>query len=301
MSNIPDNRKLKFINIPGTHDSCAYYVNRLSNSFAKTQFYSVEQQLEIGTRKLDLRVINRNKYKDIDEDLIFCHGICNCYASNNFGDFKKLTYKSVLMDIRNFLEKNPSETVMIGMQLGRGKNTLVLKRAYELLDKLVGDIIMNYDSNLTLGAARGKIINLKNIEETTDEKNPNTKVFKLNPLAKGTGIEEVHSKYRNYKTFKVNGNLKIQEMKDMFELYNMTINEAENKENAFPNLFPVTYSISCTGEKDYCLPCPRDQADIVHPFFQKEGVLKKGYYYGWLNMDFGNIMSNYKLIDTNFY
>ena len=291
----------KFINIPATHDSCAYYVNFLSANFAKTQFYTIKQQLEIGTRKLDLRVADRNKYKDKDEDLILCHGICDCYASDNFGDTKKLTYKSVLMDIRKFLEKNPSETVLIGMQLGRGKNTMVLKRAYELLNKLVGDIIIYYDTNLTLGAARGKIVNLKNIEGIMDDKIANKKIFKLNRLVKGTGIEEVHSKYKKYKTFKVNAYLKIQEIKDMFGQYNMTINEAENKENTSPNLFPISYSISCTGEKDYLLPCPRDQADIVHSFIQSYGVLRKGYYYGWLNMDFANYPSNYKLIDTNFF
>ena len=301
MSRIPDNKKLKFINIPATHDSCAYYVNSLSTNFAKTQFYTVKQQLEIGTRKLDLRVVDRNKYKDKDEDLILCHGICDCYASNSCGNLKKLTYKSILLDIRKFLEKNPSETVMIGMQKGRGKNTMVLKRAYELLDKLVGDITINYDSNLTLGAARGKIINLRSIEEISDDKVPSKKTFKINSLYKGTGIEEVHSKYQKYKTFKVNGYLKIQEMKDMFELYHMTINEAENKENSSQILFPISYSISCTGEKDYLFPCPRDQAEIVHSFLQRDGVLKKGYYYGWLNMDFANYQSNYKLIDTNFY
>ena len=38
MSRIPDNRKLKFINIPATHDSAAYYMNRINFFFAKTQF-----------------------------------------------------------------------------------------------------------------------------------------------------------------------------------------------------------------------------------------------------------------------
>ena len=301
MSRILDNRKLNFINIPGTHDSCSYYVNRLSTTFAKTQFYTIKQQLEIGTRKLDLRIIDRNKYKETDEDIILCHGICDCYASDNFGDLKKLTYKSILMDIRKFLEKNPSETVLLGMQLGRGKDTVVYKRAYELLDKLVGDITINYYPDLTLGAARGKIVKLKFLEELKDEQISNKKKFALNSLVNGTGIEEVHSKYKKYQTFKVNGNLKIQEMKDMFEKYNITINEAENKEQVLPKIFPITYSISCTGEKDYCLPNPYSQAEIVHTFFQKDGVLKKGYYYGWLNMDFANYKSNYKLIDTNFF
>ena len=34
MSKLPDNKKLVLINIPGTHDSCAFHMNRLGLDFA---------------------------------------------------------------------------------------------------------------------------------------------------------------------------------------------------------------------------------------------------------------------------
>ena len=304
MSRIPDNRKIKFINIPATHDSCAYYMNLISFNLARTQYYTIKQQLQIGTRQFDIRVANSGKNKDKDEDLICCHGICDCYATDNFLNFKKLTFKSILMDIKNFLEKNPSEIVIMSIRLGRGKKSDTVKRAFEIFKKYVGDIIVNYHPDLILREVRGKIINITILKEEFDKKKinnkANNKIIRCCENINGTGINEVHSKYKNYETFKVNGNLKIQELKDMFELYKMTIQEAENEIYNKKIPFPIEYSISCTGEKDNCLPSPIDQANIVHSFIQKDGVLRKGYYYGWIKMDFANQKSNYKLIDTNF-
>ncbi len=300
MSRIPDNKKLIFINIPATHDSAAYYMNRLSFNFAKTQYFSIKKQLEIGTRKFDIRVVDINKNKEIDEDLICCHGICDCYANDKFGDFTKLTYKSILLDIKDFLEQYPSETVMVGVSLGRGDNKDTMTRAYDLLYKYVGDIIIIFNNDLTMGNSRGKIVSFVNFRKEFDDNDKNKVNFHTQSLLNGTGIYDVHIKYRSYATFKVDGNLKIQEMNDMFKKYNMTIEEAENEEAKKTIKFPIEYSISCTGEKVHCLPNPLNQANIVHSFIQKDGVLKKGYYYGWLKMDFANFESNFKLVDTNF-
>ena len=303
MSRIPDTKKLILINIPSTHDSTAYYINRIFKNLAQTQYFNIKQQLEIGTRKIDIRVTVRNKKKEEDEDIICCHGICDCYASNKCGNMKKLTLKSILFDIKNFLIQNPSETVMISVVLGRGKKTgnETLKRAYEVFHKYVGDMSINYYHDLILGDARGKIINLTYFHQEIDETIVNTEVNYSNyNLNYGTGIEEVHKKYKSYRPFKVNGHLKIHEIKDMFIKYKMTLEEAEIEEKINTKLFPISYSISCTGEKDFCFPSPFTQANIVHSFIQKDGVFKKGYYYGWIKMDFANYLSNYKLIDTNF-
>ena len=301
MSLISDNKKLTLINIPATHDSTAYYMNRISMNLAQTQYYTIQQQLQIGTRKFDVRVANINKNKETDEDLICCHGICDCYASDDFGNFKKLTFKSVIIDMVNFLQNHPSEIVMIGISLGRGKDSATVIRAYELFKKLVGENnAVEYNPDLILGNVRGKFVYFTNMREEPDKKDINKKLICSKNLINGTGIGEVHKKYKDYATFKVNGNLKIQEMKDMFQLYNMTLEQAEIEEAKKSIKFPIEYSISCTGEKDYCFPSPIYHAGIVHPFVQKNGVIKKGYYYGWLKMDFANYQTNYKIIDSNF-
>ena len=240
MSRIPDTKKLILINIPSTHDSTAYYINCFFKNLAQTQYFNIKQQLEIGTRKIDIRVADRNKKREEDEDIICCHGICDCYASDNFGNMKKLTFKSILIDIRNFLVQNPSETVMISVVLGRGKKTEneTLKRAYEIFHKYVGDIFINYYHDIILGDARGKIINLTYFHHEINEKRVNKVVNYCNfNLGYGTGIEEVHKKYRSYRPFKVNGNLKIHEIKDMFTKYKMTLQEAEIEEIEILNYF----------------------------------------------------------------
>ena len=299
MSRISDSKKLILINIPSTHDSACYYMNHLLLPLAKTQYYTIKQQLEIGTRKLDIRIVDIKKNKEIDEDLICCHGICDCYASQEYGDMRKLTLKSILIDIRNFLKQYPSETVLLEIRLGRGKNKDTLQRAYEMFIKYVGDMYINFHHDLCLGESRGKVVNITYLLHEFDRKRLNIINFKSSNIC-GTGIEEVHKKYKKYSAFKVDGNLKIQEIKDMFQKYNMTLQEAEIEEKKNTKLFPINYSISCTGEKTYCFPNPLDQAKIVHSYIQRDGVFKKGYYYGWIKMDFANYLSNYKLIDTNF-
>ena len=151
-----------------------------------------------------------------------------------------------------------------------------------------------------MGEVRGKIINYTNLIEENDSKN-NRRIIKSTNIVPSTGIGEVHKKYENCSTFKINGNIKVREMKDMFNIYKMTLKEAEMKEKNKEILFPIAYSISCTGEYDCCLPHPLNQAIIVHSFIQKENVIKKGYYYGWLRMDFANIITTSILINSNYF
>jgi 1-phosphatidylinositol phosphodiesterase len=57
MSRIDDSKKIVLINIPGTHDSAAYCMNRISFKCAKTQELTIAQQLEIGIRDFDISLI----------------------------------------------------------------------------------------------------------------------------------------------------------------------------------------------------------------------------------------------------
>lgn len=299
MSLVNDEKKIILLNIPGTHDSAACHMNRISFNFAKTQSLTIYEQLKIGVRKLDIRVAQGSKDTSQDEDIICCHGICDCYVSPNFGDNRKVTYKSVILDIKKFLEENPSEGVVVGTYKGRGKKLDVIIRAHQIFNKYVGNICINYRPDLIMREVRGKIINYTILQNELDHQ---SKIMR--PISKSilgsTGINEVHSRYQSCSTFKTNGNLKVREMKDMFEIYQMTLYEAEIRERNRVITFPISYSISCTGEYDYCLPNPYDQAVIVHAYLQKRGVIRKGYYYGWLNMDFANIKSTSILVNSNF-
>ena len=308
MSNLPDNRKIVLINIPGSHDSTAYNINFFGSIFAKTQDLNIIEQLKIGIRKLDIRVTFHNCSfycginqieTEYDLDLICCHGICDCYYINDHNIKKNITYKDVLLDVKQFLEENPSETIILSTSSGRGNAYNNLKRATEIYEKIVGDISIKYNNNLTLGDVRGKIVyTTYKTDKIDSEGNP---IYNKG-IEGGTGLEEIHQRFvsdKNYSTFEVGGKLKVEEMKELIKLNDITIEEAgkEIKEN--DKKFPISYSISCTGEHDTIVPLPKSQADIVNTFILNYD-LKKGYYYGWINIDFVDLEVAKKIIDTNF-
>ena len=70
MSKLKDDRKLIFVNIPGTHDSAACYMNRMSFNWARTQNLRIADLLKIGVRRLDIRIVQRNNDISEDEDII---------------------------------------------------------------------------------------------------------------------------------------------------------------------------------------------------------------------------------------
>ena len=298
MSYIPDDRKLVLINIPGTHDSAAYCMNCIGAHFSTTQYLTIKQQLEIGVRKFDFRITSIDRNKEQNEDIICCHGICDCYVSYNLCDQRKLTYKSILLDIKNFLKKNPSETVMVSTFLGRGHFKNII-RAYEILDYEVGDIAIYYDPNILLGECRGRIIITTYLDNEVDKKRIKKVTTRSKSMINGTGIDEIHKKYnKNCKTYEIDGTLKITEINDFLIEYNMTLEQAEIEQKKNQSLFPITYSISCTGENEYVIPYPLGQAFIVNSYIKDK--FRKGYYYGWLNIDFVNLEIASKLIASNF-
>ena len=283
MSIIPDNKKIVLMNIPGSHDSTAYNIFCLGSCFAKTQDLDITSQLNIGVRMFDFRVTKVNwclKEKNWINSVICCHGICDCY---HYEDNKKinLTYEHVLKEIRDFLNENPSETVIIKTDSGRGNKYLNIQHASEIFDSILGDISVEYNTGLTLGELRGKIVSIFH-----------------NYIEGGTDIINIHNKYNNGKNnfneFKVDGNLKVTEIKDLLEEYNYTFDEAEKNIK-----LPLNYETSCTGEYYKIVPLPRYEANIVNKFL-KEYDFKKGNYYGWIAIDFIDKLITRKIIETNF-
>lgn len=303
MSLLPDDKIYILTNIPGTHDSAAYYMNRIGSQFSKTQIHNIIGQLTVGVRNFDFRVTSRGgcnleKYAKTDDDLIMCHGICDCYVSPKFGNNEKLTFKSILLDIKNFLTKYPTEAVRIDIASGRGKNPeLNKRRALELFDKYLGDISIPFNDQLTIGQVRGKVVSLYSKIKEIDTNSFPTYIRTYH----ATGIDCVHSKYFKYQSFKVNGNVKIREMQEMTQLHNYTFAEAKKLYKKNPKMFPIAYSISCTGEKDNFLPFPEAMAKLVLGFIRQDEFFVKGKYYGWLAMDFADLDVCKMLIETNFY
>ena len=208
MSKINDNKKLCLLNIPGTHDSTAYNISCIGSCFAKTQDIDITAQLSIGVRLFDLRVTKKSSLssKNWMNSMICCHGIFNCYHLENNKKIL-LTYEYVLNQIKNFLKENPSETVIIKTDSGRGNKLFNIENAAEIFDTILGDISVEYNNKYTLGELRGKVIYMFS-----------------NKIEGGTDIIPIHEKYtngnENFKEFKVDGELKVREVKDLLDKYN---------------------------------------------------------------------------------
>ena len=297
MSNIPDNKLILLINMPGAHDTAANEMNPLAEDVARTQNRTIPELLKFGIRKLDIRVALFNSIEEEDEDLHTCHGMFDCYYIDEYNTTKNLTYKHILLDIKNFLQENPSETVILWTQSEKGDSYSNIKRAVELMEKYVGDILVNYNKNLTLGNVRGKIVTT--VYKTIDEQGTETYHKGIDG---GTDLEEIHMKYIDkyyYNSWEVSGEVKIQEVQDFLTTYNISIEHAE--ETFFQDIdkFPYCYAVSCTGEHVSILPMPKRQAEIVNPFILNYEFIP-GYYYGWIEMDFASLKLAKKFIDTNF-
>lgn len=294
MSKINDKKKLVLINIPGSHDSAAFLINKIGSCFAQTQYIDITKQLNLGVRIFDIRVTKNNSccaWKIFDnknnninnwmDSIICCHGVCDCYHIKNKKKIN-LTYESVLIQIKNFLNKNPTETILVRTNSGRGNKYQNIQMASEIFDSILGDISIEYNNKLILGDVRGKVVYLFN-----------------NNFQGGTDIFPIHDKYKNGKSnfneFKVDGELKVKEIKELLEIYNYTFNEAENNNMKLP----LNYETSCTGEYYKIIPLPEYEANIVNKFL-REFEFKKGYYYGWISIDFIDEFITKKIIESNF-
>ena len=288
MSKISDKKKLVLINIPGSHDSAAYLINNIGSCFAQTQYIDITSQLHIGVRIFDIRITRNNECCSWNNDeiqnwmdtIICCHGICNCFHLENNKKIN-LTYISVLQQIKNFLNKYPSETIIVRTNSGRGNKFQNIQMATEIFDSILGDISVEYNNKLILGDVRGKVVYIFN-----------------SSFEGGTGIIPIHQKYTNGKSnfneFKVDGNLKVKEIQELLDIYNYTFDDAEKNIK-----LPLNFETSCTGEYYKIIPLPKCEANIVNKFL-KEFNFKKGYYYGWIGVDFIDEFITRKIVETNF-
>ena len=98
MGQLPNNMSIGDISIPGTHDSGSKNCTNLPG--ASCQDYTIEEQLNMGVRFLDIRC----RYHD--DELLVHHG--SSYAGFGLG--------TVLTTINNFLQNNPTETVIMSLK-----------------------------------------------------------------------------------------------------------------------------------------------------------------------------------------
>lgn len=109
-SALSDEIYLSEVNIPGTHDSCTAFCT-LEN-MSRCQSLTVKEQLDLGIRLFDIR-LNKS-----GNEFYLVHSLADCFTD---GEKKaKLTFDTVLKDLRAFLKLNPDETLVVSVKQDRG-------------------------------------------------------------------------------------------------------------------------------------------------------------------------------------
>jgi 1-phosphatidylinositol phosphodiesterase len=150
MGEIGNEKPLFSLSIPGTHDSAARYVQYAH--IAKCQDMSIFDQLSIGVRALDIRVMPEGNR------LLMIHGIAKVYY-NSRKPKAQMDLEYILTQIYAFLKENPSESVIIQFKNDSGKD---FEKSFDNLYKTY--IKPNKDKWYlenrcpALGEARGKIV-----------------------------------------------------------------------------------------------------------------------------------------------
>lgn len=154
MKNIDDGKKINELNIAGTHDSAA--ARSSFGIFADCQRLDIKAQLNIGVRFLDIRL----QY-DSDGNFHAVHAKADCYGR----ELKKITFKDILFDCYGFLDRHPSETILmlvkeddgnVGKELYRSifENQISINKSRWFLENRIP----------ALGEVRGKIVLLSRLD-----------------------------------------------------------------------------------------------------------------------------------------
>ncbi len=155
MKKIGNDKSLKDINIPATHDSATKFCDY--SLFASCQNFTIKEQLYMGVRCFDIRV----------EGMKIVHSFCKCKESR-FG--KQLQILDVIGEMLLFLRENPSETIMMIFKMDSGENSA---RCLEMLFKFFiesnEDAFFTENRIPTLGEVRGKIVLIRRTDSLREE------------------------------------------------------------------------------------------------------------------------------------
>lgn len=144
MNNIPNETKISQMTIPGTHDSLSLF----GICCARTQVWSLSEQMRAGLRYFDIRLRN------IDNTLRAYHAFVD----------QRLTLDTILYLVFKFLDEHPSETII--MEIISEYET---KNCTKSMSELYKEYIENYkhriyeyeNRDVTMGEIRGKAMVIK--------------------------------------------------------------------------------------------------------------------------------------------
>lgn len=150
MASLDDNTTIREVNMPGSHDTTAFH--SIANLSGQCQSLSLNDQLNLGVRFLDIRLVEDNK---------------NLKAMHGFID-QNQSFSSISKTIESFIKKHPKEFLIMSIKEEVDPQDASLTFEETLKPYLNSDIYLK-DTSLPekVGDVRGKIILLSRYKNST--------------------------------------------------------------------------------------------------------------------------------------
>lgn len=163
MAEIPDDALLSSVNIPATHDSgtAAVFQDALpyiSMTSCQNLYYS--EQLNVGARSFDIRG-NAKKDDASAQDVMIIHGGDKIQCEDKYGN--DLTLKDIFETSLGFLQKHPSETIILTVKPDDG-SVVGLEHAVAEFIKNNAEHVYTGGNIPSMKEARGKIVFMRRFE-----------------------------------------------------------------------------------------------------------------------------------------
>lgn len=145
LSGLSDSLPLSQLNLPGTHDTMAFY----GGDIPTAQTMSLRTQLDAGVRVLDIR----------------CNHYYNSFYINHGPIYQYANFDDVLTTVQQFLQANPRETVLMRVkeEWTASGDTREFWQTFQSYQQKYAGLFWNYSgNNPTLGQVRGKVVVLQN-------------------------------------------------------------------------------------------------------------------------------------------
>ena len=154
MAPLADSRMVADLSLPGTHDACTaegWHVEQLiSESTAKTQDLTIDEQLKAGVRVFDLRPERVYNAATMGYDLRCCHGIVQT----------NLLVRDFFLKLKAFLAENPTELCIVtsSVDATRNKNAWAEEFAALTNSSDLSGLFADFKPNITVGELRGRVL-----------------------------------------------------------------------------------------------------------------------------------------------
>lgn len=290
MAELSDDLLLSEITLPGTHDSATQFVS--FSDMARCQDKSIYDQLRLGTRFLDIRL------KRVGGSLQAVHSTANCRIEEN-PKSAKLCLEDILAVCRHFLEKHPTEAIVMSIKKDFG---LLRYPFFDLLFQkyLSKEPALWFCENRIprLSECRGKIVFFRRC-----------KLNRQNKLYTDQNTGMNLSKWKDQKSKRSDNPLvcTLRRLDDNapqkailqdryghtpMNKWNHAVKPCLEAPPTDCDLF-VSFLSTAGGKNPYASAKEINEKFMLYP-------LKEGKQYGWLLLDFANEDLNKKIIRSNF-